>query len=87
MKIKRRLEKAGMTLIWAAVSLISPSYVSAHIFDERPGLGTRMTIMLSIIWIAVVIGIVLLVRRLLRPQHGVTGNRDREDNNKIKKER
>ena len=76
-----------MTLIGAAVSLISPSYVSAHIFDERPGLGTRMTIILAVIWIAVVIGIVFLVRRLMRTQRGATVSRSREDNRTGKEEK
>jgi uncharacterized membrane protein len=79
-KMKKHLEKAGMTMIGAAVSLIGPPYVFAHIVDERPGLGTGMTIILSVFWVAVVLGLVFFVRRLMRPRHSATGNRSIEDN-------
>jgi hypothetical protein len=80
-KMKKRLKEAGITLISAAVFLIGPHNVSAHILDERPGLGTGMTIALSIFWVAVVAGIVFLVRRLMRPHRGATGNRSEKENN------
>jgi len=76
--MKKHLEEACMTLIGAAASLIGPAHVSAHIFDERPGLGTGMTIILSVFWIAVILGIVFLVRRLMRPRHGGKENRPGE---------
>ncbi len=79
-KVKKRLEKSDMALIVSAVSLISPAYTSAHIFDERPGLGTGMTIFLSAFWIAVVIGIIIVVRRLIRPKRGATVDRSGKDN-------
>jgi hypothetical protein len=76
-KMRELLEKAGTAMIAAAVSLSGPDPVSAHIFDERPGLGTGMTIALSAFWIAVVTGIVFLVRRLMRPrQNAKSGQED-----------
>jgi hypothetical protein len=80
-KVRTRLEKACTILFGAAVSLTGPRHVFAHIIDERPGLGTGMTIILSAFWVAVVVGIVLLVRRLMRPPRGATGNRREETNN------
>ncbi len=81
--MKKRLEKTCLTLIGVVVTLIGPHYVSAHIIDERPGLGTGMTIILSIFWIAVVVGIVFLVRRLMRPKQSVRPGK--EDNNALNK--
>ncbi len=79
-KVKNIFEKACVALIGAALSLLCPRHVYAHIFDERPGLGAGMTIILSAIWIAVVIGIVFLVRRLMRPQRRETRDRSEDDN-------
>jgi hypothetical protein len=79
-EMKKRFEKAGVALIGAAVSIIGPPHVFAHVIDERPGLGTGMTIILSVFWIAAVLGIVFFVRRLTRPRHGETGNRSGRDN-------
>lgn len=87
MKMKKRLKKAGMTLVGAAVSLIACSHVSAHIIDERPGLGAGMTIILSVFWIAVVLGIVFFVRRLMRPRRSTTGNQSGKDDHGIKQKR
>ncbi len=85
--MKKRIKKAGLTLIGTTASIISPTFVFAsHILDERPGLGTGMTIILSVFWIAVVIGIIFLVRRLMRPQRGVKGNQ-RAEGNKGKEEK
>jgi len=85
--VRTRLEKACVTLCGAAVSLIGPHHVFAHIIDERPGLETGMTIILSVFWVAVVVGIVFLVRRLIHPQRGGTGNRSEKDNHRKKEER
>lgn len=79
--MKKHLEKAGVALIGAAVSIVGPPHVFAHVIDERPGLGTGMTIILSVFWVAVVLGIVFFVRRLMRPRHGATDNRSGKDNN------
>lgn len=81
--MKKCLKEAGITLISAAVFLIGPHNVSAHILDERPGLGTGMTIALSIFWVAVVAGIVFLVRRLMRPRQSVRPGK--KDNNGLNK--
>ena len=82
--MRKPLGKACVTLCGVAVSLAAPNYVSAHIIDERPGLGADMTIILSVFWIAVVVGIVFLVRRLMRPQRGATRNRSDKDNQEKK---
>ncbi len=87
-KMKRRVKKAGLTLIGTTASLISPAFVSAsHIIDERPGLGTGMTIILSVFWIAVVIGIIILVRRLMRPRHTAHDYQAKEITPEEKKEK
>ena len=79
-KMRDLPDKARITMTAAAVFLSRPDRVSAHIFDERPGLGTGMTIALSVFWAAVVTGIVLLVRRLMRPQSSTTDNPGEKDN-------
>jgi hypothetical protein len=79
-EMKKRLEKAGLTLIGAAVSLIGPPLVRAHLIDERPGLGKGMTIILLVFWVAVAVGIVCLVRRLMRPRHETAGNESEKNN-------
>lgn len=85
--MKKRLVKAGMALIGAVVFIVGPPHVLAHVIDERPGLGTGMTIILSVFWVAAVLGIVFFVRRLMRPRHDMARNRSEEANhgNKEKK--
>jgi len=51
---------AAMALFGAAHS------VFAHGIDERPGLGADLTLILSVFWILVAIGIVYFIRRLIR---------------------
>ena len=86
-EMKKRLEKAGVILIGAAVSIAGPPHVFAHVIDERPGLGTGTTIILSVFWVAAVLGIVFFVRRLMRPRHRATGNRSSKDNHRGKEEK
>jgi len=77
--MNKHLKKACVTLMGVVVTLMGPYHASAHIIDERPGLGTGMTIALSIFWVAVAAGLVFLVRRLMRPGQSVRPSK--EDNN------
>jgi uncharacterized membrane protein len=72
------MNRAGLALIGAVVSSIIPPHAFAHGIDERPGLGAGITIILSVFWIAVVLGIVFFVRRLVRSRPGDADNRKGE---------
>lgn len=87
-EVRRPLKRACFILFWAAVSLIAPHHGYAeHILDERPGLGTGMTIILSLFWVSVVSGIVFLVRRLMRPKQGWTDNAREKNDQETKGEK
>ncbi len=77
--MKIHLNKAALTLIGTVISFIRPPYSFAHGIDERSGLGTGMTIVLSVLWIAIVLGIVFIVRRLIRSGAGKQPDREERD--------
>lgn len=81
--MKIPLSNAASWFVVAAGCFAAAPYAIAHGIDERPGLGTGMTIFLSVFWIVIAILIVYIVRRLIKSgadkQHGREDSREGED--------
>ncbi len=61
---------AFLTIISTLILFIVPAFSFDHVIDERPGLGMEITLVLVMFWIAIVLSIVLIVRRMIRPDGG-----------------
>ncbi len=60
------LNKIGLTLQAIGLLHATETSVFAHGVDELPGLGRDITVILSVVWIIIALGVVFLIRRLIQ---------------------
>ncbi len=82
--MQTRLKRIILTLQAAWVLLATGTRVFAHGKYERPGPGGDVTALLSIGWIIIALGVVFLIRRLIRKGTGKFKGRSRGDVNNTK---
>lgn len=72
MKKKQRVSKRKLANMIAAVALCAASAAYAHgtgpgHIYEGPSPGTAITVTIVVSWVVIALGVVFLVRRLIRP--------------------
>ena len=82
MKKKQRVSKRKLANMIAAVVLCVASAAHAHgtgpgHIDEGPSPGTAIIVIMVVSWVVIALGIVFLVRRLIRPRASKQRKRDK----------